>query len=131
MEEAFAVPQSEARQFYDRVMEEFQQKEYEAAQAGFELFLTLHGKSNYAGSAQFWIGECYYRLSRLAEAKEAFQKVLSHYPQNTKTAGATLKLGLIYGKQGQPDPARILLHRVIIEFPHSHEATVARKALGQ
>ncbi len=127
--DAFAKPQSEARQLYDRVMEEFQQKEYEAARAGFELFLSLHGDSNYAGSAQFWIGECYYRMSQLQDAMTAFQKVLSHYPHSVKTAGATLKIGLIYKKLGQPDPSRILLERVIITFPQSQEAEVARKTL--
>lgn len=126
-----AAPQTDARQLYDRVMEEFQQKEYEAARAGFELFLSLHGKSKYAGSAQFWIGECYYRLSQLPEAMTAFQKVLRHYPDSSKIAGATLKIGLIYGKLGQSDPSRILLERVLVKFPQSQEAIVARKALGE
>jgi hypothetical protein len=34
-----------ARHLYDRVMDEFRHKEYEAALAGFRLFLKLHGQS--------------------------------------------------------------------------------------
>lgn len=47
-----------SRRLYDRVMEEFKQWDYEAALAGFRLFIELHGQSSLAANAQYWIGEC-------------------------------------------------------------------------
>ena len=53
-----------SRRLYDRVMEEFKHRDYQAALAGFQLFLELHRQSALASNAQYWIGECQYRLGR-------------------------------------------------------------------
>ncbi|HEX9155918.1 MAG TPA: hypothetical protein VF819_10165, partial [Nitrospira sp.] len=69
---AFPVPsysaptqvQDASRHLYDRVMEEFKHRDYEAALAGFRLFIELHGQTSLAANAQYWVGECQYRLGR-------------------------------------------------------------------
>jgi tol-pal system protein YbgF len=118
-----------ARRLYDRVMQEFQRKDFEAALAGFRFFLELHQKAPLAASAQYWAGECELRLGRPREALQSFNAVLMSYPINPKKAAATLKAGLAYAKLGQRTESRLMLERVIIQFPRSPEAELARKAI--
>ena len=126
-----AQAQDTSRRMYDRVMEEVRHKDYEAALAGFRLFLELHQRSPLASSAQYWIGECEFRLRRYSEALTSFYDVMSRYPKSPKLAGATLKIGLIYAKLGKQKDSRIVLERVVDQFPNSSEAEVALKYLGR
>jgi tol-pal system protein YbgF len=120
-----------AKRLYDRVMEEFQRKDYKAALAGFRFFLELHGQSTLAASAQYWIGECEFRLGRYRDAIQSFEKVLTRYPSSPKVAAATLKKALTYEKLGQKTESRILLERIMVDFPGSQEAELAKKSLKQ
>ena len=119
------------KRLYDRVMKEFQQKDYEAALAGFQFFLALHARSTLASSAQYWIGECEFRLGRYRAALQSFETVLSRYPRSPKLAVASLKKALTYEKLGQSTESRILLERIIVDFPSTPEAEFAKKALKQ
>jgi len=126
-----AQTQDPSRRLYDRVMEEVRHKDYEAALAGFRLVLELHPRSSLASSAQYWIGECEFRLRRYSQALTSFYDVVSRYPKSPKLAGATLKIGLIYAKLGQQKDSRMVLERVVDQFPNTPEAEVALKHLGR
>ena len=118
-----------SRRLYDRVMDEFRQRDYEAALAGFRFFLELHGQSGLAGNAQYWIGECQYRLGRYNDALESFYNVVSYYPLSPKLAASTLKIGQAYTKLGDKEKARMMYERVVDQYPDMAEAEVARRAL--
>ena len=118
-----------SRRLYDRVMEEFRRKDYKAALAGFRFFLELHGQSALSANAQYWMGECHYRLGHLKEALDAFYNVISYYPQSQKLAASTLKIGQIYGRQSDREKAQMMYERVTDQYPDSAEAEVARTAL--
>lgn len=129
---SFAAPtqrQDSTRRLYDRVMDEFKHRDYAAAMAGFQLFLELHGQSALAANAQYWIGECQYRMKRYRDALTSFYDVVSNYPFSPKLAAATLKLGQTYDKLGDPEKARLMFDRVVEQYPDSAEAEVARKVL--
>jgi len=110
-------------------MEEFKHRDYEAALAGFRLFIELHGQSALAANAQYWIGECQYRLGRYKDALNSFYNVVSYYPLSPKLAASTLKIGQTYGKLGDPEKARLMFDRVVDQYPDSSEAELARKAI--
>ena len=118
-----------SRRLYDRVMEEFKHRDYEAALAGFRLFIELHSQSSLAANAQYWIGECQYRLGRYKEALNSFYNVVSYYPLSPKIAASTLKLGQTYTRLGDEEKARMMFDRVVDQHPDSPEAELARKAL--
>ena len=118
-----------SRHLYDRVMEEFKHRDYEAALAGFRLFIEFHGQSALAANAQYWIGECQYRLGRYKDALNSFYNVVSYYPLSPKLAASTLKIGQTYGKLGDPEKARLMFDRVVDQYPDSSEAELARKAI--
>jgi tol-pal system protein YbgF len=128
----FAAPSQihdTSRRLYDRVMEEFKHRDYEAALAGFRLFIELHGQSALAANAQYWIAECQYRLGRYKEALNSFYNVVSYYPLSPKLAASTLKIGQTYSKLGDHDKARMMFDRVVDQYPDSSEAELARKAI--
>jgi tol-pal system protein YbgF len=110
-------------------MEEFKHRDYEAALAGFRLFLELHSHSALAANAQYWIGECQYRMGRYKEALNSFYNVVSYYPLSPKIAASTLKLGQTYARLGDQEKARMMFDRVLDQYPDSSEAELARKAL--
>jgi tol-pal system protein YbgF len=118
-----------SRRLYDRVMEEFKHRDYEAALAGFKLFIELHHQSTLAANAQYWIGECQYRLGRYKDALSSFYAVVSYYPLSPKLAASTLKIGQTYTKLGDHEKARLMFDRVADQYPDSAEAELARKAL--
>lgn len=128
----YAAPtqrQDSTRHLYDRIMEEFKHRDYEAAMAGFRLFLELHGQSALAANAQYWIGECQFRTRHYRDALQSFYDVVSNYPLSPKLPASTLKLGQTYIKLGDPENARLMFDRVIDQYPDSAEAEVARKAI--
>lgn len=129
---SFAAPtqmHDTSRKLYDRVMTEFKHREYEAALAGFRLFMELHSQSALAANAQYWIGECQYRMGRYKEALNSFYNVVMNYPLSPKQAASTLKLGQTYAKLGDHDNARIMFDRVVDQYPASSEADLARRAI--
>jgi Uncharacterized protein conserved in bacteria len=71
-----------ARPFFSRIMVEMGHHDYEAAAAGFKLFLELHPTSSLTVQADYWLGECAYRLGRYQEAIDAFDHALSRAPFN-------------------------------------------------
>ena len=119
------------KRFYNRVMEEFQHKDYEAALAGFRLFVELHRQHPLASSALYWVGECEFRLGRFQDAVHSFEQVITRYPHSQKVASATLKKAMAYEKLGMKNEARILFQRVVVQFPRSPEAEAAKKALAE
>lgn len=130
---SFAAPNQmhdTSRRLYDRIMTEFKHHEYEAALAGFRLFMELHSQSALAANAQYWIGECQYRMGRYRDALDSFYNVVMNYPLSPKLAASTLKLGQTYTKLGDHDNARVMFDRVVDQYPASSEAEVARKAIG-
>ena len=129
---ALAAPATKhepAKRLYDRVMEEFQRHDYEAALAGFRFFLEVYGQTRLASSAQYWIGESELRLGRYRQAVASFDVLAARYPTSPKLPASAYKKALAYRKLGFPREARTLLERVIAQFPRSPEAQLARKTL--
>lgn len=130
--QSWAAPtqrQDSTRRLYDRVMDEFKHRDYKAAMAGFQLFIELHGESALAANAQYWIGECQYRMGRYRDALKSFYDVVSNYPLSPKLAASTLKLGQTYAKLHDHEKARLMFDRVVDQYPDTPEAEVARKAI--
>ena len=122
--------QDTSRHFYDRVMEEFKHGDYEAALAGFRLFIEVHRQSALAANAQYWIGECQYRLGRYQDALNSFYNVGSYNPVSPKLAASAFKIGQTYSRLGEYGKARLMFDRVLDQYSEGAEAQLARKALN-
>ena len=122
--------QDPARHLYDRVMEEYTHGDYEAALAGFRLFIEVHRLSPLAANAQYWIGECQYRLGRYQDALTSFYDVRSYNPMSPKLAASVFKIGQTYSRLGDYHRARLMFDRVLDQYSEGAEAHLARKALN-
>lgn len=103
---------------------------FTAAIGGFESFLKENPQSDYAANALYWIGECYYTLSDLPRAKEAFLKVTESYPKSTKAPDALLKLGYTLAALKEKEQAAGIFERIITSYPSSPAAVKARERLN-
>jgi len=122
--------QDTSRHLYDRVMEEFTHGDYEAALAGFRLFIEVYRQSALAANAQYWIGECQYRLGRYDDALNSFYNVRSYNPVSPKLAASAFKIGQTYSRLGDYHKARLMFDRVLDQYSEGAEAHLARKALN-
>ena len=119
-----------SRKLYDRVMEEYNHGDYEAALAGFRLFIELHRQSPLAANAQYWIGDCQYHLGRYKEALNSFYNVRVYNPVSPKLAASAFKIGQTYSMLGDYHRASLMFDRVLDQYPNGPEAKLARKAMN-
>jgi TolA-binding protein len=124
------LPQDPSHRLYDRIMHEFHRGDCEAAKAGFQMFVELHASSPLVPYAHYWSGECDFQLGEYREAIESFDRALGQSPLRPKLAASTfLKKGLAYAKLGLRDRSRGLFTLVVVHFPHTQQAVLARQAL--
>jgi tol-pal system protein YbgF len=108
----------------------FSANNYEEAIISFQAFLTQFPGSEYAGNAQYWIGECLYTQHRFQEALDAFNRVLTHYPTGKKVSDAMLKIGYSLISLNEQDKGKAALQLLLEKYPKSQAAAKARERLG-
>ncbi len=102
---------------------------YPQAILGFESFLRRFPRNDYAGNAQYWLGECFLAQQQLSRAADAFQKTFELYPQGSKTPDALLRLAEVQQQMNQPERARATLKSLQERYPNS--AAAAKSPRGQ
>lgn len=128
-----AVPgdrENTAQDAYMKAFGLFSANSYNEAVMAFEAFIRSYPSSEYAGNAQYWIGECYYTQRDFTQAMEAFNKVIERYPTGNKVPDAMLKIGLTYISMNEPAKARLALQSLLDKYPRSQAAAKARERLG-
>ncbi len=109
----------------------FSSNNYPGAVEAFEAFIKAYPKSEYAGNAQYWIGECHYSQRNFSSALDAFNKVLANYPKGNKVPDAMLKIGYTYINMNEPARAKSALQALIDKYPDSQAAVKARERLSR
>ncbi len=125
-----AVPndrESTAQDAYMKAFGLFSANNYNEAVMAFESFIRSYPGSEYAGNAQYWIGECYYTQSELPKALEAFRTVISSYPNGKKTPDAMLKVGFTLYAMKEPQKGRAVLEELIGKYPDNHHLVAKAK----
>jgi len=107
----------------------FKDGRYNAAKEAFQGFLRSFPNSEYSDNAQFWIGECDYFEGKYEEAIVEYERVIQNYPKGNKVPNALLKQALSFMKIDDKSSAKLLLQRVIKDYPNTTSANVARKKL--
>jgi tol-pal system protein YbgF len=109
----------------------FSSNNYDGAITAFEAFIKAHPASEYAGNAQYWIGECYYTQRDYKRSLEAFNKVLENYPHGKKVPDALLKVGYSLISLNDHQKARTVLETLVEKYPKSPAAAKARERLSR
>lgn len=109
----------------------FSANNYARAIEAFASFIKTYPDSEYAGNAQYWIGESYYTQRDYTQALEAFDRVIANYPKGKKVPDAMLKLGYTFISMNEPVKAKAALLTLIDKYPRSQAAAKARERLGR
>ena len=96
----------------------------------YQQYLTYFPNTEYAASAQFYLGEILYNQGDYRGAIRAFDAVLERYPQNPRTRDAAYMKGVGLAKSGQRTQAVQELRAVIQKYPGSEQARKAQAALS-
>jgi tol-pal system protein YbgF len=109
----------------------FGSNNYRGAIDAFNAFIRTYPDSEYAGNAQYWIGECHYTQRDYARALEAFNKVIERYPKGKKVPDALLKVGFSLISLNEPEKARAALETLVEKYPKTPAAAKARERLSR
>jgi tol-pal system protein YbgF len=120
------------QRMYEASYDDYTAGRFDLAIQGFQGFIQAFPRLANAADAQYNIGMSYYQLSKWTEARDAFQKVITDYPQNTdRVSEAFYKLGQTYERLTLVDNAKRSYETLIQKFPNSFSASQARQALDR
>lgn len=106
-------------------------RDYRNAASGFMGFLRKYPKSEYAGSAQYWVAESFYSLGDYAKAISEFQALSEKYPQHPRVKEGVYKQGMSFMKLNKNAEAKLFFQKVIATYPNSAEAFQAKGRLAR
>jgi tol-pal system protein YbgF len=115
--------------YYDASFELIKAKDFDKASQAFEAFLRKYPNSQYAGNAQYWLGEVNVAQGRLQAAGQAFAKVSQNYPTHTKVPDSLYKLADVELRLGNVDKAKGIFQQVLTQYPSSSAAQLAQREL--
>lgn len=96
----------------------------------YQQYLTYFPNTEYAASAQFYLGEIAYNQGDYRGAIQSFDAVLERYPQNPRTKDAAYMKGMALARNGQRTQAVQELRALIQKYPGSEQARKAQVALA-
>jgi tol-pal system protein YbgF len=128
---AASVPASPADEAaaYGAAFESLKAGDFVASARGFHDFLQAYPSASLAPNAWYWLGESYYVTQNYELAGEAFDTLLTHFPDSNKAADALLKLGYTRLEMGQRTEGERVLQMVIDRYPDSDVARLAEGRL--
>lgn len=121
------------RQAYMAARDKLLNRDLQAAGKAFRAYLDDHPEGGFRPFAHFWLGEVLRRLpdGDAAEAAEQFRIVIDDYPEHSKVPAALYKLASIQAEQGQRAEAKVTLNKILLKYPDSSEARLAKTMLMQ
>ena len=93
-------------------------------------FAANHKESPLADNALYWAARCYQQKGRQEEAISKFYEVGTRYPKGDRAPAALWAQGNLFIAMGNSPDARIVLGKLIRDYPSSDEAARARQKLS-
>ncbi|MDF0730617.1 tol-pal system protein YbgF [Pseudomonas entomophila] len=115
--------------YYDAAFDLIKQKDFDKASQAFTAFLRKYPNSQYAGNAQYWLGEVNLAKGDLQGAGQAFAKVSQLYPKHSKVPDSLYKLADVERRLGHTDKVKGILQQVITQYPGTSAAQLAQRDL--
>jgi tol-pal system protein YbgF len=118
------------QRMYDASYDDYSSARYDLAVQGFQNFIATFPRLPQAADAQYNIGMSYFNQAKWPEAKTAFEKVISDYPQQPeRLSDAYYKLGMTFEQLKQIDNAKKAYDMVVQKFPNTKSFALANQAL--
>ncbi|WP_313301834.1 tol-pal system protein YbgF [Pseudomonas sp.] len=115
--------------YYDAAFDLIKQKDFDKASQAFTAFLRKYPNSQYAGNAQYWLGEVNLAKGDLPAASQAFAQVSQKYPKHSKVPDSLYKLADVERRMGHTDKVKGILQQVITQYPGTSAAQLAQRDL--
>ncbi|MFJ2691406.1 tol-pal system protein YbgF [Pseudomonas sp. NPDC087336] len=115
--------------YYDAAFDLIKAKDFDKASQAFAAFLRKYPNSQYAGNAQYWLGEVNLAKGDLQGAGQAFAKVSQLYPKHAKVPDSLYKLADVERRLGHPDKVKGILQQVVAQYPGTSAAQLAQRDL--
>lgn len=115
--------------FYEAAFDLIKAKDFDKASQAFAAFLRKYPNSQYAGNAQYWLGEVNLAQGDLQRAGQSFARVSQAYPSHSKVPDSLFKLADVEQRLGNTDKAKGILQQVIAQYPGSSAAQLAQRDL--
>jgi tol-pal system protein YbgF len=109
-------------QVYESAYDQYMNRQFGEAEAGFRLFLSRHRDHELAGNAQYWLGETYFVQGKYKDAARSFLTGFQTYPRSPRAPNALLKLGMSLNKLGQKEQACGAFAEVPKKYPAAADA---------
>lgn len=113
--------------YYDAAFDLIKAKDFDKASQAFTAFLRKYPNSQYAGNAQYWLGEVNLAKGDLQAAGQAFAKVSQLYPKHAKVPDSLYKLADVERRLGHTDKVKGILQQVVAQYPGTSAAQLAQR----
>ena len=123
-----ADPEKE-KLYYDAAFDLIKTRDFAKAGQAFTGFLRKYPNSQYAGNAQYWLGEVNLAKGDLQAAGQAFAKVSQLYPKHGKVPDSLYKLADVERRLGHADKVKGTLQQVVSQYPGTSAAQLAQRDL--
>lgn len=116
---------------YTTANDQLKQGNYRTALNGFDQLLSAYPDYEQAPLAQLHVGEAYFADRNPAAADSVYLLVVSNYPKSDEAATALYKHGKYLWDGNKKPEARVVLQKVIKDYPGSSGALLAKDLLGR
>ncbi|MDB4876272.1 MAG: Tetratricopeptide repeat-containing protein [Gemmatimonadetes bacterium] len=115
---------------FTTAIEQLKNGNYRTARAGFDQLLSSYPDFDRAPLAQLRVGETYKGEGNAAAADSVYQLLANRYPKSPEAGTALYLHGKTLWEANKKSEARIVLNRVIRDFPGSDAAQLASDLLN-
>lgn len=120
------------QRMYDASWDDYTSARYDLAIEGFKGFISQFPQGQLAAQAQYYIGKSYAAEHKWPEARDAYQTLISTYPQqNDVVADAYFNLGTTYEQLNQIPEAKRAYQTVVDKYQSSDAFALAKQALDR
>ena len=116
---------------FTSAMEALRQGSYRTARSGFDQLLTSYPTSDQASLAQLRVGDSYKSEGNTAAADSVYQVVATKYPKSPEAPTALYSRGRLLWEANKRGEARVVLNRLIRDYPNADEVDLAKNLLKQ
>lgn len=116
-------------ELYEKAYSYYQKGDFNNAKKLFKEYINRFPKGKWIGQAYFWIGESYFKEKKYEEAILNYQKLIELPGWHPLKPTAMFKQAQAFKALGDTEAYKILLKKIINQYPNSKEAETAKKLL--
>jgi len=116
---------------FDAGMGALRQGSYRTARSSFDQLLTSYPTYEQASLAQLRVGDAYKGEGNMAAADSVYVVVATKYPKSPEAPTALYSHGRLLWEANKRGEARIVLNRLIKDYPNADEVELAKNLMKQ